>query len=86
MTVLDDSFYKKLPTMQLKIEFEQCHKELKKPERKLVLQAVNCKNQTVEDLSIDSFIAGFRLAMLLSQELKICMNKSPLFQQSFFVE
>ena len=75
LKALYDSFYEKLPTTQLKAEIEKCHQELierlEKPERKLVLQIIDCKDQIAEDLSIDSFIAGFRLAMRLSQELNI---------------
>ena len=60
-------FYEKQPAPQLKAEIEQCHQELieklDKPERKLVLQIIDCKDQIAEELSIDSFIAGFRLAM-----------------------
>ena len=73
MKALYDSFYERLPATQLKDEIERCHQELierlEKPERKLVLQIIDCKDQISEDLSIDSFIAGFRLAMRLSQEL-----------------
>ena len=75
LKALYDSFYEKLPATQLKAEVECCHQELieklSKPERKLVLQIIDCKDQIAEDLSIDSFIAGFRLAMRLSQELNM---------------
>ena len=75
LKALYDSFYEKLPTTQLKAEIELCHQELidklDKPEKKLVLQIIDCKDQIAEDLSIDSFIAGFHLAMRLSQELNI---------------
>ena len=75
LKALYDSFYEKLPATQLKAEVERCHQELieklEKPERKLVLQIIDCKDQIVEDLSIDSFIAGFHLAMRMSQELNL---------------
>ena len=75
LKALYDGFYEKLPAMQLKAEIERCHQELieklGKPERRLVLQIIDCKDQIAEDLSIDSFIAGFRLAMRLSQELNM---------------
>ena len=75
LKALYDSFYEKLPATQLKAEIERCHQELigklDKPERRLVLQIIDCKDQIAEDLSIDSFIAGFRLAMRLSQELNM---------------
>ena len=75
LKALYDSFYAKLPATQRIAEIEQCHQELieklDKPERRLVLQIIDCKDQIAEDLSIDSFIAGFRLAMRLNQELNM---------------
>ena len=75
LKALYDSFYEKLPATQRKAEIERCHQELieklDKPERKLVLQIIDCKDQMADDLSIDSFIAGFRLAMRLNQELNM---------------
>ena len=60
LKALYDSFYEKLPATQLKAEIERSHQELieklEKPERKLVLQIIDCKDQIAEDLSIDSFI------------------------------
>ena len=73
LKALYDSFYEKLPATQLRTEVEQCHqaliKQLDKPERRLVLQIIDCKDQIAEDLSIDSFISGFELAWQLSMEL-----------------
>ena len=87
LKALYDSFYEKLPSTQLKAEIEQCHQELieklEKPERKLVLQIIDCKNQITEDLSIDSFIAGFRLAMKLNQELNMYGKGHPLSTSDF---
>ena len=89
LKALYDSFYEKLPATQLKAEIERCHQELidklDKPERKLVLQIIDCKDQIAENLSIDSFIAGFRLAMRLSQELNI-YEKGHHLSTSDFVE
>ena len=88
MKALYDSFYERLPATQLKDEIERCHQELieklSKPERKLVLQIIDCKDQIAEDLSIDSFIAGFRLAWKLSQELNMYEQEHPV--SSDFVE
>ena len=73
LKALYDSFYEKLSAMQLKTEIERCHQELieklDKPERRLVLQIIDCKDQIAEDLSIDSFISGFSLAWRLANEL-----------------
>jgi hypothetical protein len=87
LKALYDSFYEKLPATQLKADIERCHQELiemlEKPERKLVLQIIDCKDQIAEDLSIDSFIAGFRLARKLSQELNIYEKVHPLLTSDF---
>ena len=87
LKALYDSFYKKHPATQLKAEIERCHQELieklEKPERKLVLQIIDCKDQITEDLSIDSFIAGFRLAWKMSQELNTYEKEHPLSTSDF---
>ena len=87
LKALYDSFYEKLPATQLGAEIERCHQELieklDKPERKLVLQIIDCKDQIAEDLSIDSFIAGFRLAWKLSQELNIYEKGHPVSTSDF---
>ena len=87
LKTLYDNFYEKLPATQLKAEIERCHQELieilDKPERKLVLQIIDCKDQIAEDLSIDSFIAGFRLAWKLSQELNIYEKGHPVSTSDF---
>ena len=87
LKALYDSFYEKLPATQLKVEIERCHQKLieklDKSERKLVLQIIDCKDQITEDLSIDSFIAGFRLAWKLSQELNIYEKGHPLSTSDF---
>ena len=85
LKALYDSFYEKLPATQLKAEVERCHQELieklSKPERKLVLQIIDCKDQIAEDLCIDSFSAGFHLAMRMSEELNMYENGHPLFNE-----
>lgn len=87
LKALYDGFYEKLPAMQLRAEIERCHQELiarlEKPERKLVLQIIDCKDQIAEDLSIDSFIAGFRLAWKLSQELNMYDREHPTSTSDF---
>ena len=86
---LYDNFYEKSVTTQLKAEIKRCHQELieklERPERKLVLQIIDCKDQITEDLSIDSFIAGFRLAWKLSQELNM-YDREHSIAMSDFVE
>ncbi len=51
---------------------------LEKPERRLVLQIIDAKDQIAEDRSIDSFIAGFRLAWRLSNELNMYEKTRPM--------
>lgn len=87
LKALYDSFYEKLPATQLKAEIERCHRKLierlDKPERKLVLQIIDCKDQIAEELSVDSFIAGFRLAWKLSQELNMYDHEHPTSTSDF---
>ena len=80
-------FYEKRPVPQLKDEIEQCHQELieklDKPERKLVLQIIDCKDQIAEELSIDSFSAGFHLAWKLGLELHLYEKEHPTSTSDF---
>ena len=82
MNALYNNFYNRPPAMQLKEEIEHCHQELierlDKRDRRLVLQIIDCKDQIAEELSMDSFIAGFRLAWKLSQEANIYDCEHPI--------
>ena len=75
LKALYDCFYEPLPAVRQKQEIEDCHQALiaalEKPERRLVLQIIDGKDQIAEDRSIDSFISGFCLAWRLSHELNI---------------
>ena len=75
LKLLYERFYTPLPLVDYEQEVETCHRQLierlEKPERKLVLQIIDCKDQIAEDRSIDSFISGFCLAWRLSHELNI---------------
>ena len=79
LKALYDNFYEPLPETELKREIENCHQKLidalDKPERRLVLQIIDDKDQIAENRSIDSFIAGFRLAWQLGNELKAYEKK-----------
>lgn len=74
LTALYDKFYTPPAFKELNHEVNDAHQQLvarlEKPERKLVLQIIDAQNQMTEDVSIDSFVAGFKLAMQLSEELK----------------
>lgn len=82
LKALYDHFYEPLPENELKKEIEDCHQQLietlDKPERRLVLQIIDDKDQIAENRSIDSFIAGFRLAWRLSNELNMCEKTRPM--------
>ena len=82
LKALYDRFYEPLPSVRLKQEIEDCHQALiaalDKPERRLVLQIIDAKDQIAEDKSIDSFIAGFRLAWRLSNELNMYEKTRPM--------
>ena len=82
LKALYDCFYEPLPTVRLKQEIEDCHQALivalDKPERRLVLQIIDAKDQIAEDRSIDSFIAGFHLAWRLSNELNMYEKTRPM--------
>ena len=77
-----DCLYEPLPVVQQKQESEECHQALiaalDKPERRLVLQIIDAKDQIAEDRFIDSFIAGFRLAWQLSNELNMYEKTRPM--------
>ena len=87
LKALYDCFYEPLPAVRLKQEIEDCHQALiaalEKPERRLVLQIIDAKDQIAEDKSIDSFIAGFRLAWKLSQELNTYDREHPISSSDF---
>ena len=55
-------------------ELDVCHKQLievlDKPERKLVLRIIDGKDRLADELGLDSFIFGFKLATQLAHELK----------------
>ena len=55
-------------------ELDDCHKQLidvlGKPERKLVLWIIDGKDRLADEIGLDSFIFGFKLATQLAHELK----------------
>ena len=84
LKALYDHFYEPLPEAELKKEIEDCHQKLiealDKPERRLVLQIIDDKDQIAENRSIDSFIDGFHLAWQLEKELyeyEQCLKMKP---------
>ena len=73
LTALYDSFYTPPQAADTRTEIEALHKQLilklDKPERKMVLRLIDAKDRLAEELSMDSFICGFRLAWRLANEL-----------------
>ena len=73
LTALYDSFYTPPQAADTRTEIEVLHKQLilklDKPERKMVLRLIDAKDRLAEELSMDSFICGFRLAWRLANEL-----------------
>lgn len=71
---LYDNFYEPVRNEERRQEIEDCHRQLievlEKPERKLVLHIIDNKDSIAEELSYDSFIAGFHLAWKLSAEIR----------------
>ena len=55
-------------------DLDDCHKQLidvlGKPERKLVLRIIDSKDRMADEIGLDSFIFGFKLATQLAYELK----------------
>ena len=55
-------------------ELDVCHKQLievlGKPERKLVLRIIDGKDRLADEIGLNSFIFGFKLATQLAHELK----------------
>ena len=70
---LYDCFYIPPELSAQKQEIEECHQTLinvlDKPERRLVLRLIDAKDYLAEEMSMDSFVCGFRLAWRLANEL-----------------
>ena len=68
------NLYKPYVNEDAEQELDDCHKQLidvlGKPERKLVLRIIDGKDRLADELGLDSFIFGFKLATQLAHELK----------------
>ena len=73
LTALYDSFYTPPQAADTREEIKTIHKQLilklGKPERRLVLRLIDAKDRLAEEISMDSFVCGFRLAWQLADEL-----------------
>lgn len=70
LTALYDSFYTPPQSADTHTEIEAIHRQLvlklDKPERRLVLRLIDAKDYLAEEMSMDSFVCGFRLAWRLA--------------------
>lgn len=66
LTALYDSFYTPPQSADTSTEIGAIHRQLipklDKPERRLVLRLIDAKDHLAEEMSMDSFVCGFRLA------------------------
>ena len=73
---LYDQLYTHPPQAETEQEIDDCHRKLierlEKPERRLVLQIINCQDKITDVQSRDSFWCGFRLAWQIMGELSYC--------------
>lgn len=73
LTTLYDSFYTPPQSADTRTEIQDIHRQLilklDKPERRLVLRLIDAKDYLAEEMSMDSFVCGFRLAWQLANEL-----------------
>lgn len=68
------NLYTPYENQQVEQELDGYHKQLidllGKPERKLVLRIIDGKDRLADEIGLDSFIFGFKLATQLAHELK----------------
>ena len=68
------NLYKPFENQETEQELDDCHKQLidvlGKPERKLVLRIIDGKDRLADEIGLDSFIFGFKLATEIAYELK----------------
>lgn len=84
---LYDCFYTPSALSTERQEVEDCRqtliKALEKPERSLVLRIIDAKEHIIADISIDSFISGFRMAWKSFTKLNHYeMNAQSLVEQT----
>lgn len=79
LQALYDSFYTPPGMEEVKAAIEANHRllieRLDKPERKVVLRIIDDKDRSAGELSLDSFICGFKLAWQVANELNIYKDR-----------
>ena len=75
MTVLHQRFFREPDFTELEEEIEQARQEvrdcLNKLQRRKLMQLVDAQNLLREQISLTSFIAGFKLAQEIAKELEV---------------
>ena len=68
------NLYTPYENQEIDQELDDYHKQLidvlEKPERKLVLRIIDGKDRLADEIGLDSFIFGFKLATQVAHELK----------------
>ena len=74
LRALYEHFYEPYEDKELEAEADACHKALiqvlSKEDRRLVLRIIDIQSLLAEQRSVDSFVAGFRLAWRLWEEVE----------------
>ena len=87
LKALYDTFYKPPKMTETLSEIKSIHQQLveqlDKPARRLVLKLVDDEEKVADDLSLDSFIAGFQLAWQLSAEVNYRCESSPMGMKDY---
>ena len=87
LKALYDTFYKPPKMTETLSEIKSIHQQLveqlDKPARRLVLKLVDDEEKIADELSLDSFIAGFQLAWQLSAEVNYRCESSPMVMTDY---
>ena len=87
LKALYDTFYKPPKMTETLSEIKSIHQQLveqlDKPARRLVLKLVDDEEKVADDLSLDSLIAGFQLALQLSAEVNYRCESSPIVMKDY---
>lgn len=87
LKALYDTFYKPPKMTETLSEIKSIHQQLveqlDKPARRLVLKLVDDEEKIADDLSLDSFIAGFQLAWQLSAEVNYRCESNPMVMKDY---
>ena len=87
LKALYDTFYKPPKMTETLSEIKSIHQQLveqlDKPARRLVLKLVDDEEKVADDLSLDSFIAGFQLAWQLSAEVNYRCESIPMVMKEY---